>query len=94
MNKYKFIAINKDAKKIKGIIDASSVDELRKIISYHDYYLLKYKQVKKKEFKLLDKKTDKVLGLNVFKNTANPEYENISRLLNEQYKNFIIICIK
>lgn len=55
MNNYQFVAINKEKQKIKGHIEASSVDELRKIISYHDYYLIKYKENKIKEKKLLEK---------------------------------------
>ena len=52
MNKYKFIALDKEKKKIKGMVEAASIDELRKIISFHDYYLIKYKKVKqdKKHF--------------------------------------------
>ena len=52
MNKYKFIALDKEKKKIKGMVEAASIDELRKIIGFHDYYLIKYKKVKqdKKHF--------------------------------------------
>ena len=54
VNSYQFIALSKDKQKIKGKVEASSIDELRSIISFHDYYLVKYKKVKNKQ-KLIER---------------------------------------
>lgn len=65
MNNYYFVAISKDKQKIKGTIEASSLDELRKIVSYHDYYLVKYKKQKAKKEKFIEKsvKTKDIIDL-------------------------------
>ena len=55
MNNYQFVALSKDKQKIKGNVEASNVDELRKIISFHDYYLIKYKKVKNNKQKFIEK---------------------------------------
>ena len=56
MNSYQFIAINKEKQKIKGQVEASSAQELRMIISYHDFYLVKYKLLKKTKQKFIQNK--------------------------------------
>lgn len=55
VNNYMFVALSKDKKKIKGKVEASSVDELRMIINFHDYYLIKYKKLKKVDRKFIEK---------------------------------------
>lgn len=55
VNSYYFTAISKEKKKIKGYIDANNEEELKKIISFHEYYLLSFKKKNKKKRNLLDK---------------------------------------
>lgn len=55
VNSYQFIALSKDKQKIKGKVDATSVEELRTIISFHDYYLIKYKKIKNNKQKFIEK---------------------------------------
>lgn len=55
VNNYAFVALSKDKKKIKGKVEASNVDELRMIINFHDYYLIKYKKLKRTQRKLIEK---------------------------------------
>lgn len=56
VNNYLFIAINKEKQKIKGQVEATNVDELRMIISYHDYYLVKYKLIKNTKQRFIENK--------------------------------------
>lgn len=70
MNNYQFIAISKDKQKIKGNVEANDVEELRKIISYHDYYLVKYKIKTSKEIKFIEKNVKSKDIKNLCKNTS------------------------
>lgn len=53
VNNYQFVALSKDNKKIVGKVEASNVDELRNIITFHNYYLIKYKKIKNVDQKFI-----------------------------------------
>ena len=70
VNSYYFIALSKDKKKIKGKVEASSIDELRSIIRFHDYYLIKYRKIKRNKDKFLERTIKEKDIHNLCKNMA------------------------
>lgn len=46
MNKYQFKAKTSNNQIIRGIIEAQDINDLKKIINYHQYYLIKYRLIK------------------------------------------------
>ena len=70
MNSYYFIALSKDKQKIKGKVEASSIDELRSIIRFHDYYLIKYRKIKRNKDKFLERTIKEKDIHNLCKNMA------------------------
>lgn len=81
MFRYRFLAITKERKKVKGILEVSNVEELRQIISYHNLLLLKYKKFKVKKKKLIESKLSKKELISFFRNMAM-QLENNTNILN------------
>ena len=55
MIKFRYKAKDKDNRVYKGIISSNSISELREILSYKDLYLIRYKKIEEKKFKLRGK---------------------------------------
>ena len=68
MNKYYFVALTKNRKKVKGYLEVSNVEELKKIITYHELLLIKYKKIKKRKKKIIENKLRNKDKISFFKN--------------------------
>lgn len=68
MYRYYFVALNKEKRKIKGYLEVTNVDELKKVLAFHELILIKSKKVKDKKKKLIENKLSKKDKINFYKN--------------------------